>query len=284
MPAPTGSPAGGPAGAVTHRRRTGGGTGGQARRSCSRPTCGRQSRRGHRRHNGRRRHCRDRRSTKQAPSRKINPGDLVCGACGEGNDPERNYCRRCGSPLAEATVAPTRWFRRRPKRAKKVVAAGDRPGQPGRSTSGRDAARGARGARGKFLGGLAGTKRILALLAIVGIGVGVVIPSLRNWLTDNASAGFNRVKRTVSPEYTNIAVDPARITSSGETPGGEAANVADGNTLTFWAAPPTRHPHRYRSASSSPPTSSTCSCIPVSRRTVARWCVPIRGHVSCCSD
>ncbi len=33
---------------------------------------------------------------KQAPSRKINPGDLVCGVCGEGNDPERNYCRRCG--------------------------------------------------------------------------------------------------------------------------------------------------------------------------------------------
>ena len=68
---------------------------------------------------------------KQAPSRKINPGDLVCGGCGEGNDPERNYCRRCGTPLAEATVARTRWFRRRPKRSKKVVAAGDRPGRGG---------------------------------------------------------------------------------------------------------------------------------------------------------
>ena len=76
---------------------------------------------------------------KQPPSRKINPGDLVCGGCGEGNDPERNYCRRCGTPLAEATVARTRWFRRRPKRSKKVVAAGDRPGRGG---SGRDAARG----------------------------------------------------------------------------------------------------------------------------------------------
>ena len=175
---------------------------------------------------------------KQAPSRKINPGDLVCGACGEGNDPQRNYCRRCGSPLAEATVARTRWFRRRPKRSKKTVAAGDRPGRPGRSTSGRDAARGARIARGKFLGRLADVKRVLALLAIVGIGVGLAIPNLRQWVTDNAVDGFNKVKRTVSPEYTNIAVDPARVTSSGETPGGEAANVADGNTLTFWSAPP----------------------------------------------
>ncbi|HEX4982989.1 MAG TPA: hypothetical protein VFV63_14880, partial [Ilumatobacteraceae bacterium] len=108
--------------------------------------------------------------TKQAPSRKINPGDLVCGACGEGNDPGRNYCRRCGSTLAEATVARTRWFRRRPKRAKGIVAAGDRPGRPGRSSGGRNAARSARLARGKFLGRLAGVKRILALLAIVGIG------------------------------------------------------------------------------------------------------------------
>jgi hypothetical protein len=181
---------------------------------------------------------------KQAPSRKINPGDLVCGACGEGNDAQRNYCRRCGSTLAEATVARTRWFRRRPKQAKKSVAAGDRPGRPGRSTSGRNAARGARLARGKFMSRVADLKRVLALLAIVGIGVGLAVPNLRSWAFDNASDGFNKVKRIVSPEYTTIAVDPARITSSGgatlvgETPGGEAVNVADNKTDTFWSAPP----------------------------------------------
>ncbi len=181
--------------------------------------------------------------SKQAPSRKINPGDLVCGECGEGNDSHRNYCRRCGATLAEAEVARTRWFRRRPKRDKKTVAAGDRPGRPGRGTSGRDAARGARRVRGKFLGRLADVKRLLALLAIVGIGVGFAIPSLRSWLTDNAVDGFNKVKRTISPEYTNIAVDPARITSSGETVGGgEAAIVAEGNTLTYWLAPPEASP------------------------------------------
>jgi hypothetical protein len=181
---------------------------------------------------------------KQPPSRKIHPGDLVCGACGEGNDAQRNYCRRCGSTLAEATIARTRWFRRRPKQAKKTVAAGDRPGRPGRGTSGRNAARGARIARGKVLGRLADVKRVLALLAIVGIGVGLAVPNIRRWAADTATDGFNKVKRTVSPEYTTIAVDPARITSSGgatlvgETPGGEATNIADNNTLTFWSAPP----------------------------------------------
>ena len=175
---------------------------------------------------------------KQAPSRKINPGDLVCGVCGEGNDPQRNYCRRCGSTLAEAVVSKTRWFRRRPKR-KKSLAAGDRPGRPGSGTSGRNAARGARIARGKFLGRLADVKRILALLAIVGIGVGLAVPNLRTWVTDNAVDAFNKVKRTVSPEYTNIAIDRARVTSpSGGIAGGEATNVADSNTLTYWLAPP----------------------------------------------
>ena len=151
---------------------------------------------------------RDPKVTKQAPSRKINPGDLVCGVCGEGNDPQRNYCRRCGSTLAEATVAKTRWYQRR--KSKKVVAAGDRPGQPGRSTSGGGAGRKARVVRGKFLGRFADFKRILAILAIVGIGVGFVVPSIRTWVTDTAVDGFDKVKGTVSPEYTNIPVDPAR--------------------------------------------------------------------------
>ena len=97
-------------------------------------------------------------------------------------------------------------------------------------------ARGARRARGKFLGKLADFKRILALLAIVGIGVGFAVPSLRTWLTDNAGDAISRVKRIVSPEYENIPVDPARVTSSDAAAGGAAANVADGNTLTFWLA------------------------------------------------
>lgn len=59
----------------------------------------------------------------------LTPGDLVCGRCGAGNSPERNFCRRCGASLAEAVVAPRPpWWRRvfssPPKRA---PVAGTRP-------------------------------------------------------------------------------------------------------------------------------------------------------------
>jgi hypothetical protein len=37
-------------------------------------------------------------------SRPSQPGDLICGACGESISPERKFCRRCGSPLASADV------------------------------------------------------------------------------------------------------------------------------------------------------------------------------------
>ena len=45
----------------------------------------------------------------KAPDQSIKAGDLVCGQCGQGNDPGRKFCRKCGNSLAEAVppVAPT---------------------------------------------------------------------------------------------------------------------------------------------------------------------------------
>ncbi|MEE6282112.1 zinc ribbon domain-containing protein [Georgenia sp. MJ170] len=57
------------------------------------------------------------------------PGDLICGACGAGNAPHRNFCRRCGASLADAPVQPQRsWWRRllRPER-RPDPSAGSRP-------------------------------------------------------------------------------------------------------------------------------------------------------------
>ena len=48
---------------------------------------------------------------KAAPVREINPGDKICGQCGEGNDPVRKFCRRCGASLVEATVYKLPWYR-----------------------------------------------------------------------------------------------------------------------------------------------------------------------------
>jgi hypothetical protein len=176
---------------------------------------------------------------KQPPSRKINPGDTICGQCGEGNESSRNYCRRCGSSLNEAPIAKKRWWQRTKRKQTTGVAAGERPGRSGRAgSSGKDVARKGRIFRGKVLGRLADTKRLLALLAIVGIGVGFAIPSARTWVTDTGGSFVRSIRRVVSPEYANIAVDPARVVASAETVGGEGARAFDGNTLTFWQAPP----------------------------------------------
>lgn len=57
------------------------------------------------------------------------PGELICGRCGAGNKPERNFCRRCAASLREAAVAPALpWWRRvlrRPQRT--ALPAGTRP-------------------------------------------------------------------------------------------------------------------------------------------------------------
>jgi hypothetical protein len=166
---------------------------------------------------------------KQPPTRKINPGDLVCGACGEGNDPARNYCRRCGTSLAEIVPIKKKWWQRSKK--PKTVAAGTRPGQPGRS--GGDMGKKGRIAAGKASTGLSNVRRILALLAIVGIGVGLAIPSTRSLLLNPLESAYNSVRRVISPEYETIALDSDRATESG----GDVANAQrafDSNTLTAW--------------------------------------------------
>ena len=51
--------------------------------------------------------------SKVPTSRDLRPGDLVCSECGEGNDPSRKFCGRCGSFLANATAFPTKSWRPR---------------------------------------------------------------------------------------------------------------------------------------------------------------------------
>ena len=100
----------------------------------SHPTRGRQSRREHRRRSVRRRRCRDRRSPSRPRAARSTPATSSAACAAKATIPSATTAGDVASTLAEATVARTRWFRRRPKRSKKVVAAGDRPGR-------RDAAR-----------------------------------------------------------------------------------------------------------------------------------------------
>ena len=55
---------------------------------------------------------------------------------------------------------------------------------------------------------------------------------------DGGGDVLGRIRRTISPTYSNIPIDPARVSASSETVDGEAADVTDGNTLTYWLAQP----------------------------------------------
>jgi ribosomal protein L40E len=49
-------------------------------------------------------------AAKGPSSSSIRAGDLICHRCGEGNPPERKFCRRCGTSLESAERArPRRW-------------------------------------------------------------------------------------------------------------------------------------------------------------------------------
>ncbi|MFI9274107.1 NADase-type glycan-binding domain-containing protein [Kitasatospora sp. NPDC052896] len=67
--------------------------------------------------------------TRTASSHRLQPGDLVCGACGEGNPHSRRFCSRCGASLVEAATVEEPWWRRFvPKRGPRVVRLDPGPG------------------------------------------------------------------------------------------------------------------------------------------------------------
>jgi hypothetical protein len=157
-----------------------------------------------------------------------NPGDLVCGNCGMGNDPARKFCRRCGQSLATATVAPpprVPWYRRifGGGRPKAKVAAGQRPKSmrtDGKTGGGINV--------GRLL--TAGFQIVL-LAGIVGAVAGyALVPSWR----DAVNGIVGSVKEVIAPSAD-------KVYTSGPTTGpgtkDHPARLAFDRTLGFWAAP-----------------------------------------------
>ena len=157
--------------------------------------------------------------------RTVNPGDLICGQCGEGNDPKRNFCRNCGASLKEATVVSIPWWRRIFKRKPKApVPAGTRPGR-GRG--------GGEGAHREMpdVGGLL-KKLGLVAVAILAI-VALAVPSVRRGVPRN----LNGVIKKFIYHYVPVSITKADAFGS-ELPGHTAANVFQGDVNSFWASPP----------------------------------------------
>jgi hypothetical protein len=169
---------------------------------------------------------RARTATRQAPTRRLQPGDLVCGDCGEGNPPNRKFCSRCGTSLETATAVKTPWWRKLlPKRKAKVLDAGARPGRAGVRAKSRRAA-----ALAKIFPTI---RKVIAVVALLsGLAYGAYAP-FRGWTNDKVVAGKNKITHLINPKY-----DPVHPTGVNATTrpikGHESGKAIDGFKNTFW--------------------------------------------------
>lgn len=138
---------------------------------------------------------------KEPPSRAFKAGDLICGQCGEGNDPARKFCRRCGNSLVEADVVVVKdpWWKRIFGRKKEPVAAGERPFKQKRQKRKR--------------GRLRRILRIAAIVIVLVIAVGAIGP-WRDTVFEKAGGIFSSVRQTVAPKYEPVRPTGAEATSS----------------------------------------------------------------------
>ncbi|MFV2062933.1 MAG: hypothetical protein ACC726_05395 [Chloroflexota bacterium] len=145
------------------------------------------------------------------------PGEVICAACGTGNDPARKYCRRCGQSLApaRAAVAPagSPWYRRIVRRkTPETYAAGTRPADLGRR-------------RGWRPGCLSLVLGFLLMLGIGGVAAYLSVPSATD-LVDDAVAAVTELVGGRTLAYP---------TAGGRSAAGRpAADAVDGNLATYW--------------------------------------------------
>jgi hypothetical protein len=157
----------------------------------------------------------------EAPTRR-EPGDLICGQCGEGNDPIRHFCRRCGASLDEAAVVRLPWYRRLwnrlfPKRSRE---AGWRPKRAGSRGLGRK---------------LSYWFRVgLGMLAIVAVLLFALLPGVRQAVMQRANSTIHTLIAIFHPTYSQRHA--VSIVASSNIAGHPAGLAIDDALNTYWAA------------------------------------------------
>jgi hypothetical protein len=166
---------------------------------------------------------------KQPPSKKLQPGELVCGDCGEGNPATRKFCSRCGTSLATAEIVKTPWWRKLlPRRGAKVRKAGERSKRSGR---------GGKSKLGVIVSSTFRVARRVVAIALIlgGIAYGLFAP-FRGWVNDQAAQAKGTFERLVFPQYVPVSAAEAPAASVA-LPDHPANNAVDGASDSFWGAP-----------------------------------------------
>jgi hypothetical protein len=168
---------------------------------------------------------------RQPPSRRLQPGDLICGDCGEGNPETRKFCSRCGASLVEAERVKTPWWRKLlPRRGAKVRKSGERSKRRGRG--------------GKSFAGVIASntfktiRRIVTIALLIGGLLYGVLPPFRGWVNTQFTTVKHKVEGMIFPQYPPI--NPVKDNFKCPTeiqPNNGCDKAIDGFFNTFWAAP-----------------------------------------------
>ena len=167
--------------------------------------------------------------------RVAQPGDRICSNCAEPNDPDRRFCRRCGTSLVEARVhveKPLPWwrriFRRKPKQPKAF--------QAGERSSSMKAGAQAGLASGRKL--MSYVRLALGLIVVLGIVGYVGVPSVQKFVNEATGGGIpaivDNIRRIISPSLEPVR--PTDVTASDEIKGHEGRIAFDTFTNTDWQA------------------------------------------------
>lgn len=165
-------------------------------------------------------------------TRKLHPGDLICGECGEGNVPTRKFCGRCGTSLEAALEVGTPWWRKIfRRRGPKVMIAGARPGKPGSSrgrTAIRETSRKLRAAIG--------------IIVVVAALLGGLYPPFRTAIVNQVTALKDKITNAAS-NATLSPIHPASVKVHGQRAKHPGKAAVDEFKNTYWLAPwPSEHP------------------------------------------
>ncbi|MGD0556571.1 MAG: zinc ribbon domain-containing protein [Streptosporangiaceae bacterium] len=182
--------------------------------------------------------------TKTKPTRRLRPGDLICGQCGEGNPPVRKFCSRCGNSLLEAEHVRTswwhrltRWFRPRPRvvdlsaEDDAAVAGGPRHAASEAQLRKAMTAHDPRQALRKFYRrGRIGLGIVLAISVILYGKWG----SFRFLVDSRVDSTRNRITGAIDIHY--VPVHAVTVSANLQEPGNPGYDAVDGFLNTYWLA------------------------------------------------
>ena len=164
-------------------------------------------------------------------TRRLRPGDLICGHCGEGNNPSRKFCSRCGGSLVEAHRVEIPWWRKiLRRRGVKVLPISDVTGPDNLLRA--KAPGGGKHLLRKVYRRLRLSVGLLLVLASIVYGS---YPPFRSAINSHVKSVTAAVRRHVDIHY--VPERPVSVTANLDTAGHPGSLATDGFTNTYWDAP-----------------------------------------------